>query len=356
VVAVVEQARLDGRCYGVTRSKLIALSALLCAVACGKKPEHSGPPPEVTGLAAVPATAEVVIGADVGKLSSSPIVERAIEQLLSRDAGLAANWKQVREGCKIDVAKQIKHVMFALGPVPAGGRVGTGPAIMIATGSIPEADLSDCVTKFVGKGGGSVTGKPIAGRTVYQVKDGARTMFFAFGRADTVVLGNSEAYVIEAIGAGKKALDNVELAAWLKLVDQHSPVWWVGRVDDRVRKGLVSVLPGLKSGPTAIVGTIDPTTGAKVTVGAVMASSEDASQAESFTNTQKGLIAMAAQKVSLAQVISKVTITSKGSVVYIRAPLEMTDVNQLLSVLDGKDSAKQDSAPSTPDVGSGSQK
>jgi hypothetical protein len=337
----------------VTRSICIALVAL---VACGKKVEHSGPPPDVTGLSAVPATAEVVIGADVGKLSQSPIVERAIEQLLSRDPKLAQSWKQVREGCKIDVVKQIKHVMFALGPVPPGGRVGTGPAIMIATGTIPEADLSECVTKFVGKGGGSVTGKPIGGRTLYQVKDGARMMFFAFGRPDTVVLGNNEQYVMEAIGAGKKALDHPELAAWLKLVDQYAPVWWAGRVDDRVRKGLVGVLPGLKSGPTAIVGTIDPSTGAKVAIGAVMASKEDASQAESFTNAQKGLIAMAAQKLSLAKIINKVTIQASGAVVHIRATLEMADVNELLSVLDGPAPAKQDSAPSTPDAGSGSQK
>jgi hypothetical protein len=335
---------------------LLGIGATLAGCSCGKKAEHSGPPPELTGLAAVPSTAEAVIGADVTKLADSPIIERAIEQLLARDAKLASDWAKVREGCKIDVTKQIRHVMVALGPVPPGGRVGTGPAIMIATGSIPETDLADCVTKFVGKGGGAVTGKTIAGRTVYQVKDGARMMFFAFGRPDTVVLGNNEAYVIEAIGAGKKALDHPELAAWLKLVDQRQPLWWVGRVDDRVRKGLVAVLPGLKAGPIAITGTIDPSFGAKVSVGAVMASDEDAKQVESFTNTQKSLIAMAAQKLSLAQVVNKVTVQASGSIVQIRAPLEMADVNQLLSVLDGRGSAKQDSAPSSPDPGSGSAK
>jgi hypothetical protein len=70
---------------------------------------------------------------------------------------------------------------------------------MIATGQLPETDLSECVGKLVGKGGGAVTGKPINGRTLYEVKDGARAMYFAYGRADTVVLGNTEAYVLEAI-------------------------------------------------------------------------------------------------------------------------------------------------------------
>jgi hypothetical protein len=319
--------------------------ALVLAAACGKKTEPSGPPPEVTGLAAVPSTAEVIIGADVGKLADSPIVERAIEQLMSRDSKLATSWKQVREGCKIDVVKQIKHVMLVLGPTPTGGRAGTGPALLIATGSIPETDLSDCVGKLVGKGGGTVTGKTIAGRTVYQVKEGARAMFFAFGRSDTVVLSNNEAYVLEAIGPGKKALDHPELAAWLKLVDQRLPLWAVGRVDDRVRKGLVGILPDLKAGPTAYAGTLDPTDGAKVSLGAIMASRDDATHLESFTITQKKFLAMAAQKMSLGKVVNKVSIQSSGTVVYFRAPLDMADVNQLLSVLDGGGVAKQDAPP-----------
>ncbi|MBA2543798.1 MAG: hypothetical protein H0V17_29410, partial [Deltaproteobacteria bacterium] len=72
------------------RSLHIALVVL--AAACGKKSEPSGPPPEITGLAAVPSTAEVIIGGDVGKLSDSPIIERAIEQLMSRDSKLATSW------------------------------------------------------------------------------------------------------------------------------------------------------------------------------------------------------------------------------------------------------------------------
>lgn len=327
---------------------------LVIAIACGckgNKQQQNGPAPEVTGLSAVPATAEVIIGADVGKLAESPIVERMIEALLQRDGKLAASWKQVREGCKVDVVKQVKHVTLVLGPTPAGGRAGTGPALMIATGQLPEADLSECVGKLVGKGGGAVTGKPLDGRTLYEVKDGARAMYFAYGRADTVVLGNSEAYVLEAINANKKALDHPELAAWLKQVDQRLPLWAVGRVDERVRKGLVGVLPGLKSGPTAFVGTLDPTDGAKVMLGAIMASNEDAKELESFTNTQKKVIAMAAQRMSLAKVVNKVEIKTEGANVYFRAPLEMADVNQLLSMLDGGGPPKQDAPPP---AGSGS--
>lgn len=126
----------------------------------------------------------------------------------------------------------------------------------------------------------------------------------------------------------------------------------MGRVDERVRKGLVGVLPGLKSGPTAFVGTLDPTDGAKVMLGAIMASAEDATQLESFTNNQKKFMAMAAQRMSLAKVVNKVAIQTAGSIVYFRAPLDMADMNQLLSVLDGGNGAKQDATPSAGSAGS----
>jgi hypothetical protein len=325
--------------------RFVPILIAIALVACGKKAERNGPAAEITGLAAVPANAEVVIGADVTKLANSPLIVKAIEQLLLRDSKLADAWKQVREGCKIDIKKQVKHVMLALGPTAPGGRPGTGPALLVATGSLPETDLSDCIGKLVGKGGGSVTGRDVNGRTVYQVKDGARTMFYAYGRPDTVVLGTTEPYVIEAIGAGNKLPQHPEFAAWLKLVDQTLPVWAVGRVDDRVRAGLVKVLPGLKAGPSAIFGTIDPTDGAKLELGAVMATSEDAKQLESFTNDQKKIFVMIAQQRSLGTLVNKVGIQAGANIVRFRAPLDMDDVNHLLSMLDAKGGAEQDSHP-----------
>jgi hypothetical protein len=325
------------------------LALVFVLAACGKKSD-SGPAPDVTGLSAVPANAQVIIGADVAKLAGSPIVERAVRQLLLGDATLAASWQQVREGCKLDIVAQVKHMMLVLGPTPPGGRAGTGPALLIATGSIPENDLSECVGKLVGKGGGEVRGTAVAGKTVYQVKDGQRVMFFAYGRPDTVVLGTSEAYVVEAINAGKKALEDPELAVYLKNIDQNLPLWAVGRVDPRVRQGLVGVLPNLKSGPTAFVGSIDPRDGVKLELGAIMASPDDAKHLESITNDQKKVIAMWAQAKSLGPQVNKVSIQSSSNIVWFRAPLTMDDVNHVLSVLDGRTATAQDSAP----AGSGS--
>lgn len=332
---------------------LVLLLSLVVTAACGdkKKRAPSGPSPEVTGLAAVPATAQVLVAADIGKLSGSPIVERAVAQLLLRDPALAANWEQVREGCKLDLPRQVGHVMLAVGP-PGAGAVGTGPVLMVATGTLSEPDLASCMRTLVGKGGGSLTVKSVAGRSIYQVKDGNRAMHFAFSRPDTVILGTSESWVIEALGTGPKALDNAEMKGWLALANQRAPLWAVGRVDERLRQGLVGASGGkLTAGPTAIVAMLDPTAGAKLELGAVMNTAQDANGLKSFAETELKLIGMVAQMKSLGAMVSKITVDLDGAMVRFRAPLTMDEVNQLLSVLDEKPTPEQGSPP--PD-GSGS--
>src|SRR5678816_2471480 len=102
-------------------------------------------------------------------------------------------------------------------------------------------------------------------------------MFFAFGKPDTVVLGASEAYVTEALGAGKKIGDNAELAGFIALADQKAPIWGAGKVDPRVRDGLLRVTQGkVASGPQGQMFSLDLTDGAKVSAGVVMASPADA--------------------------------------------------------------------------------
>ena len=316
--------------------------------ACGKKKSADAdrPPPEVTGLAAVPASAQVLIAADVTKLSDSALVSRAVDQLLLRDMQLATRWADVKDSCKIDLTKQVKRVMLALGPTPQTQPTGTGPVLMVATGQLVEADLAACVRTLVGKGGGSLTVKTVAGRSIYEVKDGNRTMLFAFGRPDTVVLSTNEAWLTEALGAGQKAPDAPELKALFPLIDQNAPLWAIGKVDERVRQGLVNASGGqLKAGPQAIVGTVDPTDGAKLSLGAVMATADDAKSLETFANNELKVVAMVAQMKSLGPIVAKVAVQAEGTVVRFRAPLSVEDVNQLLSVLDEKPASEQVTQP-----------
>jgi hypothetical protein len=338
-----------------------AIPALVvCAAAlagCGSKKKAA---PEVSGLAAVPASATAVVVADVGRVIDSSLVERAVDQLLLRDPTLRDRWQALYNNCKLD-ARKIKHVVLAIGPRvtdPAGPGASpapaTGPVIMVATGQIVESDLASCVRTIVGQGGGALTAKDVGGRTLYQAKDGNRTMFFAFGKPDTVVLGSNEAYVTEALGAGKKVADNAELTGWMKLVDQNAPVWAVGKVDERVRGGLVKLTSGkVSQGPVAMVLSATPTNGIAMEVGAVMASEADAKALESFAKAQQGLMAMAAQAKSLGKVVDKLAISSDKQVVRFKAALSPADINLIISALDAGGITAQDSPPADPGSASG---
>jgi hypothetical protein len=332
-----------------TRSRAIALTLCAAALAgCGKK--HGKAAPEVSGLAAVPASAQAVVVADVARVADSPLVGRAVDQLLLRDPDLSQRWQKLTETCKLDAAK-LKNIVLAIGPHEGQGP-GTGPVLMVVTGQLVESELASCVRSMVGQGGGTLTAKDLAGRTLYQAKDGNRTMYFAFGKPDTVVLGSNEAYVTEALGTGKKASENPELTGWMKLVDAKDPLWAVGRVDERVRSGLVKLTSGqLSAGPVAMVVSANPTTGLSLEVGAVMANDKDAKTLESFAKTQLGLMAMAAQAKSLGRVVDKITISADKSVVHFKAALGPDEVNLLISALDGGGVTAQDSPPAT---GSGS--
>jgi hypothetical protein len=334
----------------VASRALIVSVALVVAAGCGKK--SNKPPALIAGLSAVPESAQVVLSADVARVAGSPLVTRAVETFLLGDVELAARWQALQDSCKLDITK-LKSIVLAIGPATkSDGGPGTGPVIMVATGQLVEADIAACVQAMVGHGGGTLTAKPLAGRTLYQAKEGNRTMFFAFSRPDTVVLGSNEAYVSEALGPGKKAADNTDLMRWVKLVDQKAPLWAAGKVDDRVRAGLVKVTGGqLKEGPSAMILAVDPTDGAKLDLGAVMASAADAKALESFAKTQLSLMAMAAQAKSLGKIVDKVAISADGELVRFKADLGMADVNQLISALDGEDAGKQDSPP-TPGPGS----
>jgi len=332
-----------------------ALGTLVVAGAgCGKKATGpSGPPPELTGLAAVPATAEVVLGADVAKLAGSQVVDRAVEQMLRRNPVLSERWQHLKDDCKIDLGKQVKRVMLAIGPHP-GPQPGTGPVIMVVTGAIPEADLKDCVAKLVGGGGGAVTGTPVFGRTLYLVKDGNRSMYFAYGKPDTIVLGSDQAYVTEALGTGKKASDNPDFTRWLTLVNPKASLWAVGRTDARVRDGLVQLTEGkLTSGPAAYAAMADLSEGVNLQLSVVMSQPEDAKSLESYVKGEVALLTAAAQWKSLGSVVAKLAVAVDREVVHFRAPLTVEDLNQLLSALDGESTPAQDSAPPTPGSGSG---
>lgn len=336
---------------------LVSAALGIAGLACSNKQSAPRVAPEVSGLAAVPASAEVVIVADVSRIINAPLVARAFELLLARDPALASRWDELRKSCSLD-GKQFSHVTLATGPA-SGGQPGTGPVLIVATGRLVETEFAACVRAMVGKGGGALTAKPVAtNRTLYEAKQGGRAMYFAFGRADTVVMGANEAFVMEALGTGKKVLDNGDMAAWSGLANQRAPLWAIGKVNPRVGEGLAKVMGGASGGPQGMFASLDLAAGAAFEVGAVMATEKDAKMLETFAKTQLGLLAMAAQAKSLGAVVSKFQISTgrpgQPPIVRFAASLDPDDVNQLISALDAGGGSAQISPPQAPSSGSGS--
>ncbi len=329
----------------------IVLLAGLALAGCGKKKASSGPAADVTGLSAIPASAVAVVAIDVPRVLNAPLVDHAVDVLLQRDPVLAERWKQLHDSCKLD-PKQFQRVAIAMGP-HTGAQPGTGPVLVVATGKLVETELAACVRTMVGTGSGSLTATPLGNRTLYQAKDGTHAMFFAFGRPDTVVMSSNEAFVTDALGAGKKLPDNPEMAKWIAMADQKAPIWAAGRVDERVGQGLVKATAGqLAAGPVAMIVSADLSNGAKLELGGVMASPSDAKALESFAKTQLGGLAMAAQAFSLGTLVDKVQIAADASVVRMSATLTSDEVNQLVSVLDGGKGSAQSAPPSVGSAGS----
>lgn len=316
---------------------------------CKGKPAAKVAAP-IAGLDAVPASATAVVSIAVPKVASSPLVQRAVEKLLLADAELSGRWERLREECKLDVVQAVSQVVLALGPKPAPQTA--APVLLVATGKLVEAELAACVRSLVGKGGGTLTARTADGRTVYQAKEGNRGVWFGFGRPDTVVLGSQESFVLEALGAGPKVAENAELRAFMELADRKQSVWAAGVVDPAIAERLLRPAAGaLKAGPRGFVVSGDASSGVQASLGAVMASVEDAKALENLAKQQLGLLAMAAQVKGLGRLVGKITAVADDKVVRISVALDPTEINQLLSAVDSANPGSQDAppAPAEPD-------
>ena len=328
------------------------------AVACKKKLAGGAALADRSGLGAVPASADVVVSIDVAAVSSAPLVQQAATKLLLRDTALAARWDRLRTACKLDPLA-MKQVVLALGPARAAAPAGSGApmtaapdagkaVLMVVTGPLVEADFASCVRAMVGGGGGALTAKTVAGRTIYQAKEGARSVWFGFGKADTVVLGSTENFVTDALSNGGKIGDNPEFTGWLGLIGGDAPLWAIGRVDPRVGEGIIKATAGnVVAGPRAILLKADLKNGLNVELHVQMATASDATNLESFAKTQLGLLQMAAQWKNLGPLAAKLTTKLQGTSLQFRADWTTDDLNQLLSVIDSA-APDNETAPPSP--------
>lgn len=319
---------------------VIVAGAVACAAGCSSKASSARqPPPELAGLAAVPASARVVIGAAPSRLADSALMQRGFRLLLERDADLAARVARLADGCGLDWRTQVSSIHLALtadAPQP----------LLVATGKLSEAELARCVQATVGVGGGKVTAKQVEGRTLYQVDDAGRSVTFAFGKADTVVVSASRELVVQALGTGKKALDDAALKGLIDRADTGAPLWAVGKVDPALGQRLIALTSGqVQAAPTAFLATLDPSGGLTASLGAVMAGESDAKALESHVNPTLGLIALAAGARGLGPLAAKIVASRDGAIVKFGVALGDAEVKDLLSKIDSRVPAQQDAPP-----------
>ena len=311
----------------------------------------------VTGLAAIPADADVIVSIDVKRLANAPLAQRGVELLLSHDADLAQRWKKLADGCQLRFTEQVSHLLLALGPRPKAGAAPTQPSLLVATGSFDEPKLVACARAVFAKGGGTVTTSSAAGHTLYKIKDGTHQIDLAFGQSDTVLLGTDEAWLTTALGTGPKVAGDDAWKQRLARPDQTAAVWAAGHVDDRVGQGLIRVSQGaMKNGPEMMFASFDAgaagNSGVRATVGAVLASDDDATQLESLAKAQLPLLAIAAQLRGAGMLVSAATPHRDGRVFSLAVELTQEQVNQLLSTIDTHPSGTEDAGPiATPPLG-----
>jgi len=337
------------------RATLAVLAVVLAAgPACRKKPADRSTAAALTGLAAIPADAEVVLSFDVGRLADSQLVGRGVELVLQRDPGLAGRWARLAAACQIDVRAQVHRVLLALGPATKAGQ----PGLMVVSGDLSEATIASCVKNAVGTGQGELAARTSGGRTIYAVTEAKRTVWFAFGQADTVVIGSDQAWLEQALAGGAKVSDGGALKPLIARADQAAPMWAAGRPGARLTEGLVRVTGGaLKKGPQAVFLSVDPSTGLRFELGADLPTEEDAKVLEEFAKGQLPTMALVAQIRSLGPIVAKLAIKRTGTNVTAGISLSIAEVDQVLKAIDRPAEDPQDSAPTVdaaPAEGAGS--
>jgi len=318
------------------------------AAGCKEKPraKPAPPPAQLTGLAAVPASARVVIGADPARLAGSPLMMRAGRLMIEREPSIADRIARLADGCGLDWRTQIKSLHLVL-------TEDAPQVMMVATGELVETELARCVQTTVGAGGGSLSLTVVDGRTLYQVTEGDHIIYFAFGQADTIVLSAARELVLAGLGTGAKAMDAPVMKDLISRADTHAPLWAAGKVDPAWSDRLLRLLHGtIKTPPKAFLAVIDATSGLTAQLVAVMASEDDAKVMESQLKPTLELISLVAQARGLGPLAAKISGSREIDSIRFGVQLTPEEVSELLSKVDTTAPATQDAAPApTVDAG-----
>lgn len=342
----------------IGRQRWIAAAALTCAVAvvfsaagCHSKKSKQKQIAEkvaaVEGMAAIPASADVVAGADVAALARSPLVERAVGQMLASDPGLSTELDKLFSGCGINPARDVRSVLVAMDT--AGGAT-SNRALLVASGTLSENQIASCVGRRMSALGGKLVQQPLNGRTEYHADapPGRTDVWFAFGSKDVVVVSSSEDFLTEALGKGARLSDVPELAA---LVDrartEGAALWAAGKVAPEVGKGLQSATGGSVGPPAAMFGHVTLTAGLEAQLGVVVSSPDEANKAVLLAKQQLAIVSQLAQKWDLGRLVAKIRVSAKDDTLLLDLALDEQDLRAALAPIDSAPDADQTTTPLT---------
>jgi hypothetical protein len=307
---------------------------------------------------AVPASADVVLGGEIGPLSRSILIERAVTRMLTADPGLQGDLDALFRGCGFDPVRDLGNVLIAMDYPPEGPSGGASASsdrvLMIATGRLAEGKIASCVGQHMSRLGGSLVQRAVDGRVHYQADapPGRMDVWFAFGSPDTVVVSSSPGFLTEALSEGPRLASDGQMA---ELVHRArvpgAALWAAGRVAPGVGKGLAAATGGQVGPPRAMFGHLAAETGLRAELGVELASPEEANAVVSLAKTQLRMIAQVAQKWRLGRAVARISTEATGSTLYLRAVLSDEELRQTLAPIDSDAGPDQNPAPTEKDQG-----
>jgi hypothetical protein len=338
------------------RHRVLAAAVLLLLSAgggCKRKSDEGGDRAAaavaaVEGISAIPASADVILGADVPALARSPLVERAFSRMLLADPGLSREVDQLFEGCGFRPERDLKTVLIAM------DTAGEDRTVLVASGELREGAIVSCVGRHMAALGGKLVQTSVDGRPHYHADapPDRLDVWFAFGSSDTAVVSSSPEFLAEALGDGPRLANDAELAALIERARRETPaVWAAGRVSPEVGEELQRASGGQLRPPRAVFGHLSLDSGLEADLGVVLASPDEAKSAVSLTGSQLAILAQVAQKWRLGAVVGAIRPEAEGDTIHLRLRLDAAALAAAIAPIDSQGPAEQTTAPLEPNEG-----
>lgn len=287
----------------------LAVVAMLALAACGKSSKSA----DVSGFKYYPGDTELLIGIDGNKVRAGGQADKVANRLPETIRGVIRGLKS----CGIDVIATVETAVIA-----SNIEERKGVASIKGFGRDDFKRCGELAKEYVIKDDGATTSVTVRGVSANLGWIDDKT--FVGGAYST------PADVAKLAAGNGGAAGNKALMSLLGDVDQSAPIWFVFAPRDP------NIIPSTGMGEiVAAFGTVDPSNGLKVRIGARMT---DADQAKSLAEGAKQVIPMLAtqyksQLGELAKFASKLEFEAKGKNTILRLELSAAELDELARLI-----------------------